>query len=78
MQAAIDELISAVYCTPGLDERTTYAAIDVLQEYSDYLEQLADNLPPADFAVTTVMEDTGVKFKTLDAFADFLAKRMNA
>jgi len=78
MQAAISELISAVYDAPGLDKRTTYAAIDVLQEYADYLEHLADNLPPVDFGVTIKVEGTGIRFDSLDDFADFLAGRMNA
>jgi hypothetical protein len=76
MQNDMSELLDALHDAPGIDERTFYAAIEVLQEYTDYLEWLEENMPAPTTAIVTVIEGTGVRFKDIDAFADFVAQRM--
>jgi len=58
--------------------RDMFQGIEALQAYAEELDALAENLPPVDLSLTVKMEGVGVKFKSLDDFADFLAKRMNA
>jgi hypothetical protein len=77
LQAAINNLRKEIDGADGVDQRTLYQAIDTMQEYADYLEDLADNLPPADLSVTVKMESKGVRFKSLEDFATFLAGRMH-
>jgi hypothetical protein len=77
MQKEIRELQQALQDNPDIDSRAFYQAIDVLQEYTEYIDSLIDDLPPVDFSVTVKMDRTGVRFKTLDDFASFLAERMN-
>ena len=73
------DLISYLQENAGdIPARDMYQGIEALQSYAEELDALAENLPPVDFSVTVKMEGTGVKFKDIGAFADFLSKRMNA
>jgi hypothetical protein len=79
LQAAINNLRNEIDGVDGVDQRTLYQAIDTMQEYADYLEDLADNLPPVDLSVTIKIDGaTVVKFPDVDNLAKFLAERMNA
>jgi hypothetical protein len=77
MQKEIREIQQALQDNLDIDRRTFYQAIDVLQEYGEHLDALIDDLPPVDFSVTVKIDGQGVRFKTLDDFASFLAERMN-
>jgi hypothetical protein len=72
----VNKIIEYMGEAGGLSARTLALAVECNQRYLEYLDGLLDNINSIDFSVTVQTDGKRIKFKNIDAMAEWMAEVM--